>query len=61
VRNEFGRLLNWVQFFASIGGFNGILNLLNINLNCEDDSVKLPFAISTMLLKPFKNLNNTLN
>jgi hypothetical protein len=53
--------LNWVQFFASIGGFNGILNLLNINLNCEDDSVKLPFAISTMLLKPFKNLNNTLN
>ena len=60
-KNEFGQLSNWVQYFADIGGFNGVINLLSMNLDAEVDTQRLPFIITSQLLKPFRNLNNTLN
>ena len=46
---------------AAIGGFNGVINLLSMNLDAEVDTQRLPFIITSQLLKPFRNLNNTLN
>lgn len=39
---QFGYLLNWVQYFAELGGFNAVLDALDLGLN-EEKSTKLPF------------------
>lgn len=39
---HYGNLLNWVQYFAELGGFDAVLTALNMGLN-EEKSTKLPF------------------
>lgn len=41
---EFGYILNWVQYFADLGGFDAILSLLSMGLN-DEKAVKAPFNI----------------
>ena len=56
---KYGQLLNWVQYFAFLGGFDALINLLSLGLN-DEKSVKTPFKIVSYLIRPFQNLNLTL-
>jgi ubiquitin carboxyl-terminal hydrolase 9/24 len=53
---EFGYILNWVQYFAELGGFDAIFNVLSMGLN-DEKAVKAPFSIISYITRPFKNLN----
>lgn len=57
---EFGLLLNWVQFFADLGGFDAILAVLSMGIE-DEKATKAPFSLISYLTKPFVNLNLTLN
>lgn len=41
---KYGHVLNWVQYFAQLGGFDAILRLLEMGL-ADEKAVKAPFAI----------------
>jgi hypothetical protein len=56
---EFGLILNWVQYFADLGGFDAVLDVLSIGI-CDEKAIKAPFSLISHITKPFKNLNLTL-
>jgi hypothetical protein len=41
---KFGYILNWVQYFTEIGGFDAIMNFLQAGLD-GDKEVKVPFVM----------------
>lgn len=55
---EYGYIFNWVQYFADLGGFDAVLNVLSMGMD-DEKAVKAPFALVSYISKPFKNLNNT--
>jgi len=50
--------MNFVNYFASLGGFEAILNCLR--KGNEEGSNKIPLEIVGCLLAPFRNCNNIL-
>ena len=57
---EYGYLFNWVQFFADLGGFDALLDVLQMGMN-DEKAVKAPFSLISYITRPLKNLNLTLN
>jgi hypothetical protein len=57
---EFGLLLNWVQYFADLGGFDATLAVLAMGIQ-DEKAIKAPFSLISYLTKPYINLNLTLN
>ena len=56
---EFGQILNLVQYFAEIGGFDGVLSVLRLGME-DDKAAKVSFNMVSYLIKPFKCLNTML-
>ena len=68
----FGSLCNYVQYFADIGGFDAIINLLKYSCDItqvfpseevkeaggkkEAHQIRIPFGMITYLTKPFTHL-----
>lgn len=57
---DFGLLLNWVQYFADLGGFDATLAVLAMGIQ-DEKAIKAPFSLISYLTKPYINLNLTLN
>lgn len=53
-------MLDWVQYFASLGGFDAVLNLLALGLENEK-ATKIPFHIVSVIIRSFKNLGYILS
>ena len=53
-------MFNWVQFFADLGGFDALLDVLQMGMN-DEKAVKAPFSLISYITRPLKNLNLTLN
>jgi hypothetical protein len=49
-------VLNWVQYFAEIGGFDATISLFEMGIN-DEKATKAPFSLVSQLLRPFKALN----
>jgi hypothetical protein len=56
---QYGLIFNWVQYFTQIGGFDAIINMLELGLN-DEKAVKIPFSLVSQVMRPFRCLNSTL-
>lgn len=53
---QYGQVCNWVQYFAQLGGFDAVVNLLEMNIN-QEKAVKAPFQMISQVTRPFRQLN----
>lgn len=56
---QFGFVLNWVQYFAQLGGLDATLKLLSLGLNSEKET-KAPLSMVSQVIKSFRCLNSVL-
>ena len=56
----FGSLVNFVNYFAQIGGFDAIIDVLRYGTG-NDNEEKLPLDLVSMLTLPFRNCNSILS
>lgn len=57
---QYGFMLNWVQYFAQLGGFDATLKLLSLGLQSEKET-KAPFAMVSQIIRSFRCLNSVLS
>ncbi|CDW78729.1 UNKNOWN [Stylonychia lemnae] len=52
---EYGQFMNFINYFAELGGFDAIIDYLKVGSETSED--KIPLDIITMMTSPFKNCN----